>query len=107
MPARIARELSQLLRRQTRPGTSRPIVQEAFGPGGVDAMNPVAQRLSIHAADLGRFAPLFAVADRHQRQQPPALINILRAPGQSQKLPGLKIQKTLAIYGAKVIEITK
>ena len=50
------RELDELLSRQARLGTCRPIVDEAIRPSGVEAMNPIAQRLPIHAADPGRRA---------------------------------------------------
>ena len=49
------RELSQLLRRQARFGTFRPVVDEALRPRSVEAMNPVAQRLAI-------MPPIFAAA---------------------------------------------
>ncbi len=84
-------EFGQLLRRQTRLGAFRPVIEKAFRPGGVEAMNPVAQRLPIHAADLGRFSPVLAVADRRQRQQAPALIDVLRASGQGPKLLSRKV----------------
>ena len=47
------RQLSQLLFRQARLGTARPVVEKAFRPQGVEAMDPVAKRLPVHAADLG------------------------------------------------------
>src|SRR5262249_12009305 len=48
------RELSQLLRRKARLGTLRPVVDEPLRTRGVEAMDPVAQRLPVHAADLRR-----------------------------------------------------
>ena len=48
------RELGQLRGRQARLGTLCPVVDEALRPGGVEPMDPVAQRLPIHPADLGR-----------------------------------------------------
>ena len=48
------RELGQLLGRQARLGTLRPVVHQALRTRSVEAMNPVAQRLAIHAADLRR-----------------------------------------------------
>ena len=80
------RELSQLLRRQTRLGTLRPVVDEALGPGAVEPVDPVAQRLAVHAADLGRRSPIHPVPHRSQRQKPSALIDVLRAPGQRPQL---------------------
>ena len=58
------RNLGQLLRRQARLGTRRPIVDEAPRPGGVEAMHPVAQRLAVHAADLGCSFSVHPVPDR-------------------------------------------
>jgi len=80
------RELSQLLRRKTRLGTLRPVVDEALQTRPVEAMDPVTQRLAVHPADLRRRAPVHAVPDRSQRQKPPALVDVLRPPGQRPKL---------------------
>src|SRR5271154_4144450 len=80
------RELSQLLRRKARLGTLRPIVDEALQTRPVEAMDPVAQRLAVHSADRRRRAPVHAVPDRSQRQKPPALVDVLRPPGQRPKL---------------------
>jgi hypothetical protein len=71
-------ELSQLLRRKARRGTVRPVVDEALRSRGVEAMDPVAQGLAVHAADIGRRAAVHSVADRSQRQKPPALVHVLR-----------------------------
>src|ERR1700720_973391 len=79
------RELSQLLRRKARLGTLRPVVDEALRTRPVEAMDPVTQRLTVHAADLRRRAPVHAVPDRSQRQKPPALVDGLRPPGQRPK----------------------
>src|SRR5262249_44140381 len=79
-------ELSQLLRRKTRLGPLRPVVDQALRTRGVEAMDPVAQRLAVHAADLRRSAPIHAIPDRRQRQKPPALVDRLRPPGQRPKL---------------------
>ena len=43
-------------------------------------MDPVTQRLAVHAPDLRRRASVHAVLDRGQRQKPPALVGILRSP---------------------------
>src|SRR5271170_3478317 len=80
------RELSQLLRRQTRLGTVRPVVQQTFRTSSVEPMDPVAQRLPVHTADLRRPAAIHAIADRGKRQKPPALVDVLRAPGQRPKI---------------------
>src|SRR6202050_3791914 len=80
------RELSQLLRRKTRLGTLRPVVDEALRPQRVEAMDPVTPRLAGHPAALRRRAPVHAIPDRSQRQKPPALVDVLRPPGQRPKL---------------------
>ena len=59
-------KLGQLLGRQTGPGTVRPIVDEPIRSGGVEAMDPVAPRLPIHAADLGRRAAIHPVPNRRK-----------------------------------------
>jgi len=84
-------ECGQLLRRQARFRTIRPIVEEAFRASGVEAMHPIAQRLPIHPANPRGLAAVLAVADRRQRQKPPALIDVLRTPGQSPQLLGREI----------------
>src|ERR1700722_538091 len=80
------RELSQLLRRKARLGTLRPVVDEALQTRGVEAMDPVTQRLAVQPADLRRRAPVHAIPDRSQRQKPPARVDGLRPPGQRPKL---------------------
>src|SRR5271163_5217121 len=82
------RKLSQLFLRQARLGTFRPVVDEALRPRSVEAMNPVAQRLAVHAADLRRRASVHPVPDRRQRQKPPALVDVLRTTGKPPKLLG-------------------
>src|SRR5208282_3962285 len=66
--------------------TARPIVEEGFWSRIVEAMNPVAQGLAIHSADLGGLAAVHSVPNRSQRQKPSALTRVLRPPGQSPKL---------------------
>ena len=61
------RELSQLFRRQARLGTFRAGVDEALWPQSVEAMNPVAQRLAIHAPYLRRPRPVHSISDRRRR----------------------------------------
>src|SRR5580693_2058844 len=80
------RELRLLLRRQARLGTRRPIVDDALGPGGVEAVHPVAQRLAVHSADLSCSSSVHPVPHRRQRQKAPALVDVLRPPGQRPKL---------------------
>jgi hypothetical protein len=81
------RELSQLFHRQARLGTFRAFVDEALRPRSVEAMNPVAQRLAIHAADLRRPRPVHSIANRSQRQKTTALADGLRSASQRAKLP--------------------
>ena len=72
------RELGQLPFRQAGLGALGPVVDEALLTRPVEAMHPVAQRLAVHAADLRRRTSVHAVPDRSQRQQPPALVDVLR-----------------------------
>jgi hypothetical protein len=51
-------------------------------------MDPVAQRLAVHAADLRRPASVHPVPDRRQRQKPPALVDVLRTTDNPPKLLG-------------------
>jgi hypothetical protein len=80
------RELGQLLLRQARLGTLRPVVDQALRTRGVEAMHPVAQGLPIHAADLGCSSSVHPVPDRRQRQKPPALVDVLRPARKRPKL---------------------
>jgi hypothetical protein len=61
------RELGQLLRRQARLGTVRPVVDQALRTRAVEAMDPVAQGLAIHATDLRRRSSIHSIPDRSQR----------------------------------------
>jgi hypothetical protein len=54
-----------------------PVVDEPVRTRGIEAMNSTAQRLAVHAADFGRRTAIHQVADRRQRQKPPAPIDIL------------------------------
>ena len=69
-------ELSQLLFRQAGLGALGPVVEQTFRTSSVEAVNPVAQRLAVHAADLRRLAAFHPVANRRQRQKPPALVDV-------------------------------
>jgi hypothetical protein len=46
-------------------------------------MNPVARRLSVYSADPGRRSSIHSIPDRSRRQKSPALIDVLRAWGDS------------------------
>ena len=80
------RKLSQLFFRQARLGTFRPVVDEALRPQSVEAMNPVAQRLAIHAADLRRRRPVHSISNRSQRQKTTAPADVLQSASQRAKL---------------------
>src|SRR5271169_2889178 len=80
------RKLTQLFLRQTRLRTFRPVVDEAHRTRSVEAMDPVAQRLAIHAADLRRRRPVHSISNRSQRQKTTALADVLRPAGVRAKL---------------------
>src|SRR4029077_15004416 len=80
------RKLSQLFLRQAWLGTLRPVVDEALRPRNVEAMNPVAPRLAIHAANLRRRRPVHSIANRRQRQKTTALAVVLRSASERAKL---------------------
>src|ERR1700730_14695438 len=67
-------------------GPSVQLSKSPSGPSGVKPVNPVAQGLAIHAADLGRLAAIHSIANRRKRQKPPALIDVLGPPGNRPKL---------------------
>jgi hypothetical protein len=58
--------LGPLIIRQARLGTLGPAVQKTLGAMRVEAMDPVAQRLPVHAADPGRLGPVHPVPNRSQ-----------------------------------------
>jgi hypothetical protein len=61
------------------PSTSR------FGPASLNQMQPIGQRLPIHAADPRGVGPVHPVQHRRQRQQSATLVVVLRALGQLAK----------------------
>ena len=69
------------------PGVFQPV-----GPVFGEAVNPVAQRLAIHAADPRGFGSAHPVQDRGERQQTPALVGVLRRRGQPPKLKRREIR---------------
>ena len=71
------REFGLLIWRQTRSWSTRPIVQQPVGASFIEAMNPIAQGLTVHATDPGCIRAVHPVQNRRQRQQPPTLIVFL------------------------------
>jgi len=57
-------EFGLLLGREPRNGAVRPVVLQPIRPMLVEAMHPVAQRLTVHAADPRRLCPVHAVQNR-------------------------------------------
>ena len=74
-------KLSQLLFREAGLGAIGPAADEPIRTQVVEAMDPVARRLPVHAADLRRRSPVHPVPSRGQRQKPTALVDVLRASG--------------------------
>jgi hypothetical protein len=72
------RQFRLLLRREARRLALRPAIFQTIRPMLVKAMDPVAQRLAIHAADPRRIGPVHAVQDRCERQKTPALVRVRR-----------------------------
>src|SRR5436190_2362637 len=60
-------DLCALLRRETGRRAFGPAVQQTLGAVVIEAMDPVAQRLSVHPADPGRLRPVHPVENRSQR----------------------------------------
>jgi hypothetical protein len=54
-------------------------------------MDPIAQRLAVHAADPRGLRPVHPVKHRRQRQKPPALVPDPRRRGKPPKLTGREI----------------
>src|SRR3954468_4135406 len=60
-------DLCALLRRETGRRAFGPAVQQTLGAVAIEAMDPVAQRLSVHPADPRRLRPVHPVQNRSQR----------------------------------------
>jgi len=56
--------------------------RRTVGAERVEAVNPIAQGLTIHAADPSRLGAIHPIKDRCQRQQPPALVGVFRSSGE-------------------------
>ena len=56
-------------------------LSKPLGAGFIEAVNPVAQCLPIHAADTGGVGAAHTVQNRRQRQQSPPLADRSGAPG--------------------------
>jgi hypothetical protein len=70
-------------------------------------MDPVAQSLAVHAADLRRRASVHPVPDRRQRQKPPALVDVLRTTGKPPQLLGRMSSRNLTAAGmAQILHAT-
>src|SRR5450755_3909827 len=54
-------------------------------------MNPIAQRLAVHATDARRLRAAHSVVNRSQGQEAPRLVGVLRRSGQTAQLIRLKI----------------
>jgi len=64
------------------------LIKKTFGTGRIEPVDPVAQRLTVHAADPRSIGPAHPVQNRRDRQQPAALAHILRCSRQPAKLAG-------------------
>ena len=69
----------------------RLAVKQALGPAGVEAQNPVSDRLQTDTADLRRRLPRTTIVNHRKRQQPTNLVRIATQPGQPSKTGPVKI----------------
>ena len=72
------RQALQLRRRQLHRRPGQGAVDQAFRPFGVEAVNPVAQGLAVHAAKTGRRRAAVTFVNRRNRQQTTNLTTIPR-----------------------------
>jgi len=63
------------------------MIAQASGSFGIEAVNPVPQRLAIHAAHAGRIRPARPVTDRRQSQRPARSV---RLPAPRRKPPQVR-----------------
>src|ERR1700722_18288690 len=75
-------KLGCLLSRKPGLRAFRPVINKPLRTRGVEAVNPIAQRLAAHAADPRGRPSVHSVSNPCQRQKPPALIDVLRPAGQ-------------------------
>jgi hypothetical protein len=66
-------------------------VDQTFSTLFIEAMNPIAQRLAVHATDARRLRAAHSVVNRSQGQEAPRLVGVLRRSGQTAQLIRLKI----------------
>src|SRR4051812_25853016 len=80
-------DLCALLRRETGRRALGPAVQQTLGAVVIEAMDPVAQRLSVHPADPGRLRPIHPVENRSQPGRDPGCQAIsIRHPSAHRRL---------------------
>ena len=77
---------------QERTRARSPAGHQPLWPAGVEAHNPVPHDLQGHSADPRRLAAGGSLIDRRERHQPPGLIRIPRAPGESTQTRGVKVR---------------
>ena len=68
-----------------------PDVVQPLRAALVEAVDPIAQGLAVHAAEARRLAPTHPVQDGGEGQKATALVGVLRRGRQSTKLTGRKI----------------
>jgi hypothetical protein len=85
-------QLDLLLGREAGRVTLGPSVLEPLWAVLVEAVNPVTQRLAIHAADARRLRSAHPVQPRGQGQQAPPLIHMLRPGREPPKLTGREVR---------------
>ena len=81
-----------LVRGEAWPVALRPGVGQPIWAALVEAVNPVAQGLAVHAADARGLGPAHPIQDRGQRQQAPALAGVLGCGRKPTKLTGREIR---------------
>jgi hypothetical protein len=68
-----------------------PAVLQSVRAMLIEAVDPIAKGLAVHAADARCVGPVHAVQDGGQRQQAPALVHILGCGREPSKLTGREI----------------
>ena len=81
------RQGSELIDRKPGRMSLRADVLQPVGAAFVEPVNPVAQRLAVHAADPRGLLPIHAVENR-RRQKPAALVGVPRPGRQPSQVKG-------------------
>ena len=89
------RQGGELISREPGRMPLRADVLQPVGAAFVEPVNPVAQRLAIHAADPRGLLPIHPIENRRQRQKPSALVGVPRPRREPSQVEGRVVRSKL------------